>query len=148
MANKLNDFIKTVESEKFATTTGRAMHVKLQHVCLGKINTGDPDLIRKIIDSGDELKSFFNDGSKTEVPVAGIINGQFISRRIDRLVVDDKSRIVRIMDYKTDIDTIKFRQKYKTQLKEYTELLKQIYPKYKISGYILWLHNWKLEQII
>lgn len=147
MTNKLNNFIKTKESEKFATDTGRVQHTKLQHVYLGTNPTGDPDLINKIMDSGDELKSFFMDNSKTEVPIAGVIGGQFVSRRIDRLIIDDKNKIVRILDYKTDTDTEKFRPKYKAQLKEYADLLKQIYPDYKVACYILWLHNWSLEQI-
>ncbi len=147
MNNKLQDFISRCESESFATNAGRNMHIKLQHVFLGDVPHGDADLIEKIISYGDELKSFFGENSKAEVPVAGIIDGHFISRRIDRLVIDDASKTVRILDYKTDIDTEQFRAKYIAQLREYTQLLKQIYPNYKISAYILWLHDWMLERI-
>jgi len=147
MNNKLNDFIQKKQSADFATNVGRTVHAKLQHVRIGSPNMGDADLIEKIMSGGDELQSFFVDNSQTEVPVAGIVNGHFISRRIDRLVVDDATKTVRVLDYKTDTDTEKFRAKYKSQLHEYMDLLKQIYPKYKISGHILWLHNWTLENI-
>ena len=146
MTNPLNDFIKQQQTQEFATNTGRAMHIKLQHIKLGDNPVGDADLIEKIKES-DELQLFFGNDSKAEVPIAGTINGQFISRRIDRLVVDDKSKTVHVLDYKTDIDTEKFRPKYIAQLREYVALLKQIYPEYKISAYILWLHNWTLEKI-
>ena len=64
------------------------------------------------------------------------------------MVIDDTTKTVRVLDYKTDTDTEKFRQKYVAQLKEYIELLKQIYLGYRITGHILWLHNWTLERII
>ena len=148
MNSKLHDFITTQEAQGFATNAGLSMHAKLQFVKLGAKPTGDPDLIGQIEKNGDKLKSFFTENSKAEVPIAGTINGRFISRRIDRLVVDDTTKTVRVLDYKTDTDTDKFRPKYVAQLKEYIELLKQIYPGYRISGHILWLHNWTLEHII
>ena len=144
---KINDFVKTKESEQFATNAGRVIHAKLQNVVVGSnAMHGDADLIEKIINN-DELKSFFAENSRPEVPIAGIVDGHFISRRIDRLVVDNNSKTVRILDYKTDTDTEKFRAKYIAQLREYSNLLKQIYPDYKISCYILWLHNWTLERL-
>ena len=148
MENKLAIFIKTSESEKFATTNGKLMHAKLQHVHLEPTPTGDPDLIKKIMESDPKLQYFFGKNSKTEVPIAGFIKEQFISRRIDRLVIDNANKTVHILDYKTDTDKKTFRNKYIAQLQEYAELLKQIYRGYKISCHILWLHDWTLEQII
>jgi ATP-dependent exoDNAse (exonuclease V) beta subunit len=147
MNNPVNNFILHQESQKFATNAGLVMHTKMQSVRLGKNPSGDIELIHKIENSSDELKSFFGDNSKTEVPIAGFVNGRFISRRLDRFVVDDVAHTVRVLDYKTDIDNNKFYEKYVAQLHEYMQLLKQIYPNYKISGFILWLHDWKLESI-
>ena len=90
---------------------------------------------------------FFAENTRTEVPIAGIINGNFISRRIDRLSVDDENKIVRILDYKTDIEKESRREKYIVQLNEYEKLMRQIYPEYKIEKYILWLHDWTLEKL-
>ena len=63
------------------------------------------------------------------------------------MVVDNDTKNVYILDYKTDIDTEKFRPKYIAQLREYKSLMSQIYPDYKISCYILWLHDWRLEKL-
>ena len=52
------------------------------------------------------------------------------------------------IDYKTDTDMDTFRDKYKKQLTEYAQLLCSAYPKYKITGFILWTQNWQLEKMI
>jgi ATP-dependent exoDNAse (exonuclease V) beta subunit len=147
MNTQINDFIKNQESAKYATNAGLLMHAKLQTVFLGAHPMGDAELISKINSSAPELQMFFSDKSKAEVPLAGFINGHFISRRIDRLLVNDVDKTVHALDYKTDLDSNKFRQKYIAQIHEYMELLAQIYPKYKISGCILWLHDWRLESV-
>lgn len=147
MNNQLNEFIKNQDAEKYATQNGRAIHAKLQFVRITPTPIGAPDLIAKIMAGGAELQSFFTDDARVEVPIAGVIDGRFISRRIDRLVVDGATKTVRVLDYKTDIDTEKYRPKYIAQLREYAELLKQIYPRHKISCYILWLHDWHLEKL-
>ncbi len=147
MNKNITDFVLQYERDQFATSTGRAMHKKLQNVSLAPLQSGDIDLIEKIKNSDALLQSFFMENSIPEVPIAGYINGVFMSRRIDRLVIDDATKIVRVLDYKTDTDTEKFRAKYIAQLHEYMNLMSQIYPDYKISGYILWLHDWRLENI-
>lgn len=147
MNNQLHEFIKKQDAEKYATQNGRAIHAKLQFVRIGSDTVGDADLIENIMAGGAELQSFFDDNAQTEVPIAGIIDGRFISRRIDRLAVDDTMKTVRVLDYKTDAAPEKFRSKYIAQIREYTALLKQIYPDYKIIGYILWLHDWRLEKL-
>ncbi len=147
MNNKIHNLVSDAESKKYATDAGRIMHAKLQSVRLGPTPAGDADLIEKIMSAGDELKSFFGPDSKSEVPIAGFVNGRFISRRIDRLAVDDAHKTIRILDYKTDTDAQKFREKYVAQIHEYVALMKQIYPEYNVHGYILWLHNWQLESI-
>ena len=81
------------------------------------------------------------------MPVAAEIKSNFISRRIDRLIVDDEKRSVYIIDYKTDTDKDAFRQKYMAQVQEYMAITKKIYPKYNVSGHILWLHDWTLESV-
>lgn len=147
MTNSIYESVKKQDAEKYATYNGRATHAKLQFVRIAPSSEGDAELIEKIMASGPELQTFFGEKSKSEVPVAGIIDGHFVSRRIDRLVVDDVKKTVYILDYKTDIDTEKFRPKYIAQLREYKSLMSQIYPGYKTLCYILWLHNWRLERL-
>lgn len=146
MNTKIDDFIKNQTATEFAIKSGKIMHAKLQSVFVDDMS-GDTDLVGKIKQSSPDLQRFFCRASRPEVPVAGIIDGHFVSRRIDRMVVDDDTKNVYILDYKTDIDTEKFRPKYIAQLHEYKSLISQIYPDYKISCYILWLHDWHLEKL-
>ena len=147
MANNLREFLEEFDVQKKATDAGVVMHEKLRRVrVLGDCVKVDSEL-ENHIKSCDGLTAFFVENAQTEVPIAGIINGLFVSRRIDRLVVDDEKKVVRILDYKTDVDKTKYREKYIIQLGEYEKLMHQIYPEYKIEKYILWLHDWTLEKI-
>lgn len=145
--NNLADILSEHDAKICATSTGNEMHEKLRLVRVLSDCAKVDSKLKKHIESCDGLSVFFVGDAKTEVPVAGIINGYFVSRRIDRLVVDDEKKIARILDYKTDVDKTTFREKYIAQLGEYEKLMYQIYPKYKIEKYILWLHDWVLEKL-
>ncbi len=148
MTNKLNDLINTNSHREYATTTGRTMHAQMQHVFYtGNGWVGADDVI-KHISTIPELREYMGPLSRTEVPVAGTINGKFISRRIDRLYVNTDTKKVVILDYKTDINKKVFFEKYRAQLKEYRELLKQIYKGFDVTCMILWLNDFTLENII
>ena len=148
MSSKLSAVLSNINHQDYATTAGRDMHKKMQQIIITATETiGDTEICDKIIHTPN-LSRFFTPVSKTEVPIAGHINNHFISRRIDRLVINDTEKTVYILDYKTDADKLTFRDKYFNQLTEYTLLLSEIYPSYKISAYILWLHDFELEQVI
>ena len=147
MTQTLHDFLTGAKNKEFATKNGIQMHADLQHVIVDNAgNFGDIELI-KIIQNRLDLKPFFVKDAKTEVPIAGVVNGCFISRRIDRLLINETTKTIDFIDYKTDTDKTLFVEKYKKQLNEYHELLKSAYPNYEINGYILWTHDWVLEQI-
>lgn len=143
----LHDILKHCEHTRFATDAGTQMHKRLQRVTISKDKTsGAPDLVARI-SAKSELLPFFCVSAKTEVPIAGTIKGHFVSRRIDRLVVDPSNKTVYVMDYKTDTDKAINRNKYIAQVREYVALLRAIYPDYTITGYILWTHDFSLEKI-
>lgn len=145
---KLRDIISQTEHKKIATNTGKKMHVKMQQIVIdSNFCHGDNELCEKI-SQHPELTRFFAQESKTEAPIAGYINGQFISRRIDRLIIDDANKTIDILDYKTDTNKNEFIDKYTTQINEYATLLRDIYPQHTIHGYILWLHDFELTKII
>lgn len=147
MTQTLHDFLTGAKNKEFATQNGTKMHTDLQYVIVDDSgNFGNNDLI-KIIQNRPDLKPFFVKDAKTEVPIAGFINGRFASRRIDRLIINHDTKTIDFIDYKTDTDKTLFIEKYKKQLNEYRELLKSAYPGYKIKGYILWTNDWSLEQI-
>lgn len=145
MNNPITDLIQNKAQTDFATQNGKIAHARLQNIVIdGDTIVGDPELIDKI-QSVPGLCPFFTSTARTEVPVAGLINNTFCSRRIDRMIIDDKT--IKILDYKTDTDSNKFKDKYIKQLYEYKNLIQQIYPKHTIELYILWLHDWHLELI-
>ena len=147
MSNNIKEILCAHDAVKFATDAGTDMHNRLGCVVIGRdTERGDPDLITKI-KSVPKLAELFSADSMVEVPIAGNINGRFASRRIDRLLVDDKAKTVCVLDYKTDTTPDNFRERYIAQLREYAVLLRQIYPEYKICCFILWTHNWSLESI-
>ena len=143
MADTLDDMLTEYDSKKRATDSGAAMHRKMRFVNMLDSNNS----IVKQINSHPELAMFFISSAKTEVPIAANINGKFVSRRIDRMVIDDRNKTIHILDYKTDIDKDAFRSDYITQVHEYMTIMGKIYPKYQVYGYILWLHDWTLEKL-
>ncbi len=147
MSENLRDFLNKRDQKKFATSAGTDAHTKMQRIVIDdNVEKGDLELINKI-KSNTGLFAFFCAKSRTEVPIAGILNGKFVSRRIDRMVIDDTNKKITILDYKTDINKNTFRDKYVFQMKEYSELLGKIYPNYSIRTFVLWLHDFTLEEI-
>lgn len=147
MVCNLRELLRDFESQKVATDVGTQMHKKLSLVrVLSDCDKVDSEL-KKHIESCAGLSMFFTEKAQMEVPIAGELDGDFVSCRVDRFVVDDENKIVHILDYKTDVDRVTRRKKYEDQLEKYARLMRQIYPKYKIKKYILWLHDWTLEEI-
>ena len=148
MTQNLKNFLTGAKNKDFATKTGTQMHANLQHVVIDKSgNRGDVELI-KVLESRPDLMPFFFKDARCEVPIAGFIGGRFLSRRLDRLVINHENKTVDFLDYKTDTDKTAFIEQYRRQLNEYRELLKSAYPGYKINGYILWLNDWTLERVV
>jgi len=146
--SELHDLVKKHIAEKNATDYGTEMHKKLQYVFFDSVAPrGDKQLCEQI-SKNPELCKYMSLDSQTEVPIAGWINDEFVSRRIDRLYVNDKEKKVVVVDYKTDTDRQTLRDKYKKQLGEYKKLLEQVYPEYNISCKILWISDFSLENII
>ena len=149
MTQTLKSFLTGVNNKIFATRQGRQMHNLLQYVVVDKTvgNQGNSDIV-EIIKNKSDLLPFFVSNAKTEVPIAGKVNGCFISRRLDRLLINHDTKTIDFIDYKTDINKEEFIEKYKKQLKEYADLLRSAYPGYKINGYVLWINDWSLNQVI
>lgn len=147
MPNDIKSILTANDNVKFATDVGTRMHARLGHVVIDvdKIS-GDADLIEKI-NSVPGLPHLFSAQSQVEVPIAGTIAHRFVSRRIDRLLVDTEQRVVCVLDYKTDTNHDLFHDAYVAQLREYGTLLAQMYVGYKIFRYILWTHDWVLESV-
>ena len=147
MTNELQKLIDAKAKTERTTGLGRFMHARMQMVfCNNGTWVGDADIVAKLKTIPD-LMDIMGPDSRVEVPIAGTINGRFISRRIDRLYVNNKAKKVIVLDYKTDIDKSLFYTKYIAQLTEYRKLLEQIYKGFDIECKILWLNDFTLENI-
>ena len=146
MTQILKDFLTGATNKEFATKNGTKMHAILRHIVVDDVNgnIGNSDIV-EIIKNKPELVPFFTSNARTEIPIAGIVNGVFVSRRIDRLLINHDNKTIDFIDYKTDVNKTEFIDKYKRQLNEYAQLLHDAYPGYKINGYILWTNDWLLE---
>lgn len=147
MTDTLRELLKQRDAASHAIDAGTQMHEKMRHVFIdGNDVRGDADIIKKIT-AHKELLQFFDTNSQTEVPVAGFVRGKFISRRIDRMVINHNAKTIMILDYKTDTKPDENRAAYHAQVAEYMELLHMIHPDYTVRGFILWLHNFGLESV-
>lgn len=145
---QLHNIISELERQKHASDAGTKTHAMLARTKSSTEKNINPTDIVEKIQKQPILVELFSEKSKTEVPIAGFINNRFISRRIDRLLISHSDKIIKILDYKTDLTPEKHKQKYIIQLNEYAALLHAIYPTYKINKYILWTHNFLLENIV
>lgn len=148
MANSLRELLQEEQSRSFATECGTKMHARLRTVVIdGGAARGDEQLAARIA-ACPMLAEFFTPDAMTEVPVAGELDGRFLSRRIDRMIVGHQYKKIRILDYKSDVSRDAMRAKYVLQLTEYKRLMQRIYPGHEITAYILWTHDWQLEKIV
>lgn len=144
---RLHNILTEQEHEKHAMDEGTEVHAKLRRVFVdGNTARGDAAYVAQI-QMRDDLLPLFGTNSRTEVPIAGTVNGRFVSRRIDRLVIDDAAQTILVLDYKTDVNQERFRDVYYAQVREYGALLRAIYPTYQIKGFILWVHDFSLENV-
>lgn len=147
MENDITMILSATEHKTHATNMGTHMHAQLGHIIIdGDKTRGAPDLIQKIMQN-HELVKIFSAKSQCELPIAGHINNRFVSRRIDRILIDSESKTIWILDYKTDTDKSVFHEAYVIQLREYASLIRQIYPDYTIKLRILWTHDWTVESV-
>jgi len=149
MTNKIADLINDKMRQDYATSSGVAIHARMQHIFFDDkgVPLSDDDIVANITKNPD-LVEYMGPLSKTEVPIAGYVNGRFISRRIDRLYVNHNTKVVVVIDYKTDVDKERFYNKYIEQLTEYRRLLADMYPDYTIACKILWTNDFTLENAI
>ena len=147
--NKITNLINDKTHQDYATSSGVATHTRMQHIFFDAKGAplSDDEIVAHIAQK-PELVEYMGPLSKTEVPIAGYINGRFISRRIDRLYVNHTTKSVVVIDYKTDLDKERFRSKYIEQLAEYHRLLVEVSPEYPIVCKILWLNDFALENVI
>ena len=96
-----------------------------------------------------QFAAFFSKDSLAEVPIIGSLNDQIISGQIDRMLVRENEVV--IIDYKTNQHVPQNVEQvpsiYKTQMRTYKQLIKNIFPDKVVKAYLLWLQNITLMEI-
>lgn len=95
------------------------------------------------------LSFIFASGSHGEVPVAGMIQGNYVMGRIDRLVITEEE--VWVIDYKSDeivpASVALIPAAYLKQISLYAQLIGPVYLKKKLRAAILWTCDPSLMEI-
>lgn len=107
-----------------------------------------PNQVFELLENS-EFAPLFGPSSLAEVPVVGVLEGQVVSGQIDRLVILPDT--ILIVDFKTNrrvpTSTQNVPEIYKSQLKAYAALLKNIFPSKMIKTYLLWVQNVSMMEI-
>lgn len=99
--------------------------------------------------SHPQFKPLFSDGSRSEVGIAGLVNNDYITGQVDRLLVREND--IFIADYKTNRSVPKtaaeIPKSYLSQMQVYVALLSKIYPQKKIHAALVWIEDGSLMEI-
>jgi ATP-dependent exoDNAse (exonuclease V) beta subunit len=99
-------------------------------------------IINKVIDN-TTTKDFFYIDNEEVFQEKEIVDSSGQTKRIDRLII--KKNEVWIIDYKTKGEII---EDYKKQVLEYINIIQNIYPDKKTRGFLLFLEDIKIEEIL
>ena len=97
------------------------------------------DEVTEVLDNSD-FACLFNENSKAEVAISGLVGERVVNGKIDRLIVNDDEVI--IVDFKTNrpppADAEGVSPQYKKQLALYKELIARTYPNKQVKTALLW----------
>jgi len=107
------------------------------------------ELVNKLISglNKQQIRNIIlNPNSLNEVNIAGA-DGKIY--RIDKLIIDEGTRTILIVDYKTNSGaegkSKEYLDKYKNQLSTYKSIMTNIYPDYLIKTAILWIYDFSIS---
>ncbi len=94
----------------------------------------------KSIINNPDFNFIFNNKSQAEIEVSGYVDGQLVNGKIDRLIIDEQSKNIYIIDFKTHQnikDENLIFENYKPQMFLYYKLIKMAYTEYLVKPAIL-----------
>ena len=142
LIHKLLEFLPDIEKEKRESLGAKYLANYAQEF----LETDRTKILNDVLElmENPEFSMCFDAGSRAEVSIEGIIDGEKIVGQIDRLFVQNDN--VYIVDYKTGTSpeiTEKIPDSYVKQMQHYKELVAQIYPSKQIKCALLWVENLK-----
>ena len=111
----------------------------------GRMSMDFPDL-EKILQemlNRKELRSFFVVGDAEVFQEKDLVTANGLTRRIDRLIVKQKE--VWVVDYKSQREAAGIQQQ---QVREYTAILRELYPDKIVKGFLIYLDDGTLEEVV
>ena len=143
------EFIPDIEPKSRESAIKNYLY--LPHI---KLNTIDKNkILAKILDVINEYPYLFDENSKAEIPVSGVVKiddeKRLVSGFIDRLCfIDDE---IWIVDYKSNINPPSNQNEvplvYIRQLEIYKQIIEQIYLDKQVKTKLLWTYNLDLMDI-
>ena len=98
-------------------------------------------LVRKVL-CAKPLEKYFSVPGAMVFQEKEVVDNKGRTKRIDRLIVKDKE--VWIVDYKTKAEP---ELDYKKQVDEYRSIIRELYPRHEIKGYLIYLEELKVEDV-
>jgi len=122
-----------------------ALNAALQKARIGFSRAGDfteyESIVRRLLEK-KEFRPFFYCGDAGVFTEKEIVDRQGRLRRLDRLILkEDEAWIV---DFKSSKDA---REEYHLQVREYMEVIGEMYPEKAVKGYLIYLDRLEGEEI-
>ncbi len=103
--------------------------------------TAHVNLLNQLLDEPALKQFFYVDADvKTEQDV---VNAVGHPKRIDRLIIK-KDEII-VVDYKSSAHP---QDVYRDQVKDYCLIVREMYPKHRVKGYLIYLDSFKVEEVL
>jgi ATP-dependent exoDNAse (exonuclease V) beta subunit len=103
--------------------------------------TATEEIIIRLIED-KEMQPFFSVGTDKLYLEKEIVDVRGDTKRVDRLIVKEKE--VWVVDYKSSREAS---EKYIAQIREYIDIVKKLYPRKKVKGFLLYLNETKFEEV-
>ncbi|QMV45851.1 UvrD-helicase domain-containing protein [Wolbachia pipientis] len=113
---------------------------------LDNINTSEDkdEIYSKILAFNEKYGYLFDLGGKSEITLSGIINGEPVLVRIDRLCITQDKAI--IIDYKSHRNvSVSLLNEIKKQMLTYKTLVQEIYPNKQVECVVIWVEDLTIQ---
>ncbi|MFH1398249.1 MAG: UvrD-helicase domain-containing protein [Candidatus Omnitrophota bacterium] len=100
--------------------------------------------VRRLLEE-KKFERFFNSPESLILPEKEIVDRLGNTKRVDRLLISKNQAV--IIDYKSasEEDAV---DDHQSQVKEYMKIIGDIYPKLKVTGYLIYLDELRLEEVV
>ncbi|MDR0773637.1 MAG: UvrD-helicase domain-containing protein [Wolbachia pipientis] len=160
MTNRGSGMTESSAETKDSYTRGLIIHSILQYMpkiekerrknwvrkYLDNINTSEDkdEIYSKILAFNEKYGYLFDLGGKSEITLSGIIDGEPVLVRLDRLCITQDKAI--IIDYKSHRNvSVSLLNEIKKQMLNYKTLVQEIYPNKQVECVVIWVEDLTIQ---